>query len=75
VGVESIESARAREGVVVADEVVVRKGNGDGFEPQFEQSIGEGVEFELLERRGDWLRVRLPDGQEGWIRAREAELI
>jgi len=75
VAVESVDSARHREGVVVADEVVVRKGNGEGFEPQFEQSLGEGVEFELLEQRGDWLRIRLPDGQEGWIRSREAELI
>ncbi|MHC4066533.1 MAG: SH3 domain-containing protein, partial [Planctomycetota bacterium] len=68
-------SAAHREGVITAAEVVVRKGNGEGYEPQFEQPLGEGVEFEMLEQRDDWLHVRLADGKEGWIRLREAELI
>jgi hypothetical protein len=62
-------------GVVVADEVVVRKGNGEGFEPQLEQPLTEGVEFVVLEARDDWLMIELPDGNTGWIKASQAELI
>lgn len=67
-------------GVLVADEVVVRKGNGAYYEPQFEQPLSQGVEFEVIETRPDvdnrsWYRVRLPDGKEGWLRADQAELI
>jgi hypothetical protein len=63
------------EGVVTAEEVVVRKGNGEGYDPQFEQPLTDGVEFELLEQRDEWLHIRLPDGQEGWIPLADAELI
>jgi hypothetical protein len=62
-------------GVVIADDVVVRKGNGDGFEPQVAEKLTAGVEFRLLERRPGWWRVRLPDGTEGWIREEQATAI
>ena len=62
----------ADEGVVLVDDVVVRKGNGEGFEPQFEQPLHQGVEFEVLDRRADWLQIELPDGKSGWIRAETA---
>jgi len=62
-------------GVIVADDTVVRKGNSAGYEPQFEQLLHEGVEFTLIESRGQWLRIELPDGNTGWIRADRAELI
>jgi len=75
VGAEIRHDATHRAGVVVANDVVVRKGNGLGYEPQFEETLSEGVEFDLLEQRDDWLHLRLPDGQEGWIRAHDAELI
>ncbi len=67
--------ARTTAGVIVTDEVVVRKGNSANYEPQFKQLLYEGVEFTLIESRGDWLRLELPDGNSGWIRADQAELI
>jgi hypothetical protein len=54
-------------GVVVADKVVARKGNGDSYEPAFADPLPEGTEFILRERRGDWLRIRLEGKQEGWV--------
>ncbi len=60
-------------GVLIADEVTVRKGNGEGYEPQFAEKLHEGVEFTVREGRGDWLRIELADGKTGWIPARDAE--
>ncbi|MCK4659911.1 MAG: hypothetical protein KAV82_10360, partial [Phycisphaerae bacterium] len=62
-------------GVIVNNEVVVRKGNSANYEPQFKQMLYEGVEFTLIERRGAWLRIELPDGGTGWVRTDQVELI
>lgn len=69
------QQATTMNGVLTADDVIVRKGNGEGFEPQFKQVLHEGLEFRVLERRGDWLFIELPDGKSGWIRAEQAEII
>jgi hypothetical protein len=66
---------RAPAGVVIHDDVIVRKGNGAGYAQQFEQPLSTGVEFDVLEQRGDWVNIRLANGGEGWIEARSAELI
>lgn len=29
--------------------------------------LAEGAEFRLVERPGDWLLIRMPGGQEGWL--------
>ncbi len=62
-------------GVVMVDEVTVRKGNGEGFAPQFEEPLHEGAEFTLIERRGGWLHIALPNGTTGWIREAQAEIV
>lgn len=69
-----------REGVLVTEDVIVRKGNGAYYDPQFEKALPPGVEFELLESRKDvdgrdWYRIKLSDGKDGWISANQAELI
>jgi hypothetical protein len=66
---------RPSSGVILIDDVTVRKGNGLGFEPQFAQSLHSGTEFELIERRGDWMNVRFRDGKSGWIEAAATELV
>jgi hypothetical protein len=63
------------EGVVLADDVVVRKGNGEGFEPQFEEALHQGVEFRLVEERPGWLHIELANGMTGWIRSGQAGLV
>lgn len=37
--------------------------------------LHDGAEVRLLERDGDWARVALPDGQQGWISTAELELL
>jgi tetratricopeptide (TPR) repeat protein len=69
-----------QEGVVVADSVVLRKGNGEYYDPLLEQTLSEGVEFRLIETREDvqgapWYQVELPDGKKGWLRADQADVI
>ncbi len=64
-----------REGVIVQDNVIARKGDGETYEPQFKDALHQGVEFELLESRGTWLHVELPDGKDAWIPARVADFI
>jgi tetratricopeptide (TPR) repeat protein len=59
--------------VLVDRDVVLRKGNGDGFEQAFAETLGPGVECAVLEERPGWLRVGLPDGRTGWIRQAQAE--
>jgi len=62
-------------GVILAQDVVARTGNGVSYQPKFEEKLQPGLEFTLLERRGDWLRIRLPDEQQGWIPAHTAETL
>jgi len=62
-------------GVIAEHGVVVRKGNGEGFEPQFQESLGEGVEFRVRDRRPGWVEIELPNGRGGWIREADASLI
>jgi len=57
----------AEHGIVVQHEVTARKGNAQSYEPAFTEPIGEGTEFEVIDRRGDWMLIRLAGNQEGWI--------
>lgn len=59
-------------GVTLPDEVIARKGNGEGFSPSFEKPLPSGTGFQLLEERPGWLNVQLADGKSGWIRAADA---
>lgn len=74
VGVDVLRTSLDRPGVVIADAVVLRKGNGDGFAPAVTESLAPGAEFMMLEERPGWIRIRLPDGQSGWIRQGDALL-
>lgn len=62
-------------GVVTGMDVVVVKGPGSGYQRQFVQPLQPGAEFTLLQQRGGWWRIELPDGQSGWVEGLEAELI
>ena len=68
------------EGVLIADHVVLRKGNGEYYDPQFDRPLPQGVEFRLRASRPDvdgatWYHIELPDGKDGWLRAEQAEII
>lgn len=62
-------------GVITAMDVSVQKGPGTQYQRRFEQPLQPGVEFVVLERRGSWWRIELPDGQTGWIENTAGELV
>lgn len=62
-------------GVLVQDDVIVRKGDSTAFEPKFETPIHQGVEFRVLETRPSWLHIELPDGQNGWVPRDATEIV
>ena len=54
--------------VLLEPSTVLRKGNGEGFEPAFVETLGPGVECTVMEERPGWVRLELPDGRSGWAR-------
>ncbi len=56
-------------GVIAAPDVVARKGDAESFEPAFTEPLPEGIAVRVLDRRGEWLRVRIDSGLEGWVPA------
>jgi tetratricopeptide (TPR) repeat protein len=67
--------ARSRAGVIVAEEVVVRKGDGTAYQPSFVDPLHQGTEFVLLENRSGWYHVRFTDGRSGWLPASAARMV
>ena len=60
-------SLRHAEGVVIQD-AVARLGPGYAYDPAFERPLHKATEFTWMETRQGWIRVRLPDDSEGWLR-------
>jgi hypothetical protein len=54
-------------GAIVQKQTVVRKGDAESYEPALTTALEEGAEFDLVERRGDWILIRLAGDQEGWV--------
>ena len=75
IAVDLAEQHDDTRGVVLTDGVVVRKGNGDGFERSIEQPLSAGVEFRVVEQRPGWVLVRLGDGLGGWIPERSVGFV
>ncbi|NQT38334.1 MAG: hypothetical protein HQ581_12630, partial [Planctomycetes bacterium] len=60
-------SLRPAEGVVIED-TVARLGPGYAYDPAFKQPLHKATEFAWIETRAGWVRVRLSDASEGWLR-------
>jgi hypothetical protein len=73
--VENRERTRLICGVITAQNVVARQGDGQNYPTSFKDPLHEGTEFDVLERRPGWLHIRLSDNNEGWIPDNSAELI
>ena len=73
--IEYITRQQSIPGVVISQEVIARKGNSESYEKSFKESLHAGTEFTLLEHRGNWLQVELPDARTCWLPAADVELV
>jgi tetratricopeptide (TPR) repeat protein len=72
---ESISLHEEIPGVVIDNEVVARKGNNQNYAPSFTEPLHAGTEFNLLEKRENWLYIELPDSRTCWVPAKSVDLV
>jgi hypothetical protein len=75
ISAEAWAKGRSDQGVVVAKEVLARKGDSNMYAPAFLEPLHSGTEFRRLEDRGDWWHIELADGRTCWIPSRAAERV
>ncbi len=63
------------DGIIIAEEVVARKGDGIAYQRSFVDSLHQGTEFRLLEERAGWFYIELTDGRTGWIPDSAGEMV
>jgi SH3-like domain-containing protein len=56
-------------GIVLPDMSAVKEGADAGYRTSFD--VHAGLRVRLLDRDQDWVRVRLANGLEGWLRAED----
>ena len=54
-------------GIVLQPSIEMFSGPGENY--QVLAKVHEGVKFEIVERRGEWLSVKLANGKGGYVRA------
>ena len=59
--------------VIVAENVSLHTGDGEGFPPIITLESAQGHRVETLTNRGDWTLVRTADGYSGWVQAKNVE--
>jgi len=62
-------------GVITAQQVIARQGDGLNYPESFKDPLHTGTEFNLLERRSGWFHIILSDDSDGWIPDNTVELI
>ena len=65
--------APTRVAVVVPQEIDVYSGTDRESVVRFK--LHAGTEVRLAAERDDWLRIELPDGQQGWIEREHADVV
>jgi len=73
--VEEVQRQAHAGGVILHSEVIARKGDGETYQPSFEEPLHAGTEFDVVEDRRDWLFIELSDGRRCWVPARAVGLI
>jgi tetratricopeptide (TPR) repeat protein len=58
---------------ILMEEIDVRSSPIEESETLF--TLHEGAKLRVVEKRGEWVRFRIEDGREGWVRADSFELI
>jgi tetratricopeptide (TPR) repeat protein len=72
---EAYSTANNKHGVITQAEVDAKKGPYTNAESEFKTPLHQGTEFRLIEKRGDWIRIRLENGVTTWILQGDCEII
>ena len=56
-------------GVVTTDGVMARAADSSKAPPRLAQPLPAGTEVRIIEDRGRWVRIRLTDGRDAWVKA------
>lgn len=64
-GVKVYEQASISRAIILTAQADARSGPGPAYDLLF--SLHEGAKVTVLEQRGAWVRIALPDGKGGWI--------
>jgi tetratricopeptide (TPR) repeat protein len=72
---DEIKLRTLRDGVITAEEVIARKGDGTAYQRSFVDPLHQGTEFKLLEERAGWYYIELMDRRTGWIPDSAAEMV
>lgn len=62
-------------GVIVSEDAMIYSGPQADALPLIEKPLTEGLEFEVMNQRSDWIRIQLPNGQQGWIKKDDAQIV
>lgn len=73
--IEYLALKRSVPGVIISDKVVARKGNSRSYERSFTEPLHAGTEFIVLEKRGNWIRAKLPDDRTCWLPEADIERV
>ncbi len=73
--IEHIHLRQTVPGVMIAPEIIARKGNSASYEPSFTAPLHAGTEFTAIEQRGDWFHIKLPDSRTCWVPASDVDLV
>lgn len=62
-------------GVITADAIIARKGDGISYSPSYKEPLHSGLEFTLINERPGWYYIELPDNTRSWIPDSAAALV
>lgn len=64
---------RIETGVILPDQIVMRE--GQGVQTAERGLLHAGLRVRVLETRGEWMRIRLSNGVEGWIKGEQVGVL
>jgi tetratricopeptide (TPR) repeat protein len=73
--IDEVRLRTLKDGVIITEEVVARKGDGIAYQRSFVDPLHQGTEFRLLEERTGWYYIELEDGRKGWIPSFAGEMV
>jgi len=72
---ESLTARSRPQGVILAEEIAGRTGDGEIYETSFPGPLHAGTEFVRRDERGGWYHIEIEDGRTCWIPSRAAEMV